>query len=259
MTRPAILIFIKAPRPGAAKTRLTPFLSAEAAAQVAVCLARDAALLARRCLPPGGRLVVAYAPDDGWPDLERALSPVARSFEPPLIPMCQTGENLGERMAAAVGEAFDTHGFGPVVLLGADCPLLPPEAIHAAFQRLGAEETDVILGPAEDGGYYLIGLRAGLRAAPALPLLFADVAWSTETVCAQTVANAERLGLRVSAAELPPGYDIDTPADLVRLRDEINAAPALAARAPSMARWLHNNAGLLLRASSSASDADEHP
>lgn len=256
MPTPAILLFVKAPRPGAAKTRLTPFLTPEAAAEVAACLAEDAFRCAERCLPPGGRLVVVYAPDDGWPELETVLSlrdSHSLVYLPP-IALRQRGMDLGERMANAVKEAAETHGFGPLVLIGADCPLMPLAAIAAAFRLLCSGENatgaDVVIGPAEDGGYYLLGLRSEAQ----VTSLLLGVDWSTPSVRARTIANADRLGLRC-VSDLPLCYDIDTPTDLVRLRKDLRENPELATDAPAISRWLDANPLPAL----SVADGDGHP
>ncbi|MES2458971.1 MAG: TIGR04282 family arsenosugar biosynthesis glycosyltransferase [Armatimonadota bacterium] len=233
MPTPAILLFIKAPHPGAAKTRLTPFLTPDAAASVAACLARDAVGFAAMCLPPGGRLVIAFAPDDAWPELAETVGVQS------LLALPQRGVDLGERMANAVSDATSLHDLGPLVLLGADCAFMPSEAIRTAFERLGdqgPEAMDVVLGPAEDGGYYLLGLRSDHRVRP----LLTGIVWSTDQVLAQTVANAKRLGLRVFDG-LPRCYDIDTPEDLCRLRDDLQADPEREHIAPAIAHWLRSN------------------
>jgi glycosyltransferase A (GT-A) superfamily protein (DUF2064 family) len=106
-------------------------------------------------------------------------------------------------MAAALA-----RGPVPVVVIGADAPHVPLTILTAAVESLHAG-ADLVLGPAADGGYYLIGLRAPR------PELFADVAWSTSTVLAETLARAHRLGLRTRV--LPGSFDIDGPDDLERL------------------------------------------
>jgi glycosyltransferase A (GT-A) superfamily protein (DUF2064 family) len=104
-----------------------------------------------------------------------------------------------------------------VLLTGSDLPTLPAEVFHQALALLHTPEIDVVLGPSEDGGYYLIGLRT------LYPAVFDDMIWSTPQVFADTVRRAERLGLRV--ALLPRWYDIDTPADLIHLRDTVTQGP----------------------------------
>ncbi|HJU54207.1 MAG TPA: DUF2064 domain-containing protein, partial [Pyrinomonadaceae bacterium] len=122
----------------------------------------------------------------------------------------------------------------PLIFLGADSPTLPPAFIATAIERLAAHEADMTLGPAEDGGYYLIGLRRPERG------LFQDVAWGTPQAYAQTARNAARLRLRLF--RLPPWYDVDTPAELLRLRAELSSDPEARRRAPATCQWLlaHN-------------------
>jgi glycosyltransferase A (GT-A) superfamily protein (DUF2064 family) len=105
------------------------------------------------------------------------------------------------------------------VVIGADSPDLPPDLLRAAFDALhpGPDAADVVLGPATDGGYYLIGLRWKE------PRLFTDIAWSTPQVLAQTQERADSLGLRVHL--LPEWPDIDTPDDLERLHERLQSAP----------------------------------
>src|SRR2546430_1702524 len=126
--------------------------------------------------------------------------------EPPLAGW--PGRDLGERLAAAIADEL-AEGPGPVLVIGADAPHVPAAPLAEAAAAL-AGRADVVLGPAADGGYYLIGIRG-----PA-PDLFAGIAWSTAGVLAATRAQAEAAGLAVHL--LPPGFDVDEVADLVRLR-----------------------------------------
>lgn len=117
--------------------------------------------------------------------------------------------DLGARMAAAFAAAF-AAGAGRVVIIGTDCPGLRDTHLNQAFALL--EANDLVLGPAIDGGYYLLGLRQPR------PELFQDKAWSTDSVLADTLADAGRLGLRV--ALLPTLRDVDNAADLTEWRAE---------------------------------------
>lgn len=118
----------------------------------------------------------------------------------------QQGADLGERMAHAFAQAFE-RGFQRVVLVGADCPSLDVAVLARAFQALGRHE--LVLGPAGDGGYYLIGLN---RPCPAL---FSGIAWGSHQVLAQTLAAAARAALVTALLERLP--DVDRPADLAAL------------------------------------------
>jgi hypothetical protein len=123
--------------------------------------------------------------------------------------------DLGERLARAVGAAF-VRGHRRVLVVGSDSPTLPSHLIAEALRRL--EATDVVLGPAFDGGYYLLGLN---RLEPAL---FRDVPWSGPEVLAVTAERARAAGLEVSL--LPFWYDVDEPADLARLVSHARAVRA---------------------------------
>ena len=217
-----IVVVVKAPRVGLVKTRLTPPLTKEDAAALAACFARDVVNCASGLADV---VIIAYAPAGGRAALETTLR------RGDLLWLEQRGADLGERLDAAAAHAF-ARGFGPLVFLGADSPTLPPSFISQALQSLAEGQSDIVLGPTDDGGYYLVGLR---RPAPGL---FQNVAWSTPEAYAQTVRNAERLGLRLH--ELPRWYDVDTPADLLRLRAELFNDEAARQRAPATYRWIRD-------------------
>lgn len=219
MSRTAVIVMVKAPRAGEAKTRLVPPLAADEAAALAARFARDTVAWARRA---ARRLFVAYAPADGRAALETLLPRGLSWVE-------QRGEGLGARLEAVVAHVARL-GFGPLIILGADSPTLPASFVREARDALTGAAADLALGPADDGGYYLIGLR---RPAPGL---FQNVAWSTPAAYRQTADNAARLGLRLR--RLPPWYDVDTPEDLARLRDELLRDEAARRRAPNTYEWL---------------------
>ncbi len=218
------VVMVKAPRAGAVKTRLAPPLTREEAASLAECFARDTVDSVRRV---ARETIVAYAPDDGRSALEAIFK------DDGLLWFAQRGEDLGARIESAVSHAF-ARGRGPVVVVGTDSPTLPPSFVERAFASLSAGESDVALGPTEDGGYYLVGLREPSEG------LFRNVEWSTPRAYAQTAENVARLGLRL--LELPRWYDVDTPADLLRLREEMLADEAARERAPATREWLQAHA-----------------
>lgn len=222
MLRPAVIVMLKAPRAGLVKTRLVPPLSAEASASLAACLAQD---VVRGAAQAAGETIIAYAPADGRAALGELLPGRHLWLE-------QRGRDLGERLASAAARAF-AHGFGPLIFIGADSPTLPHAFIDTAIGALVRAESDIALGPTDDGGYYLVGLR---RDAPGL---FKEIEWSTARAYAQTLGNARALGLR--ALELPRWYDVDTYADLLRLRADIRADAETRRRAPATARWLEEH------------------
>jgi glycosyltransferase A (GT-A) superfamily protein (DUF2064 family) len=141
----------------------------------------------------------------------------------------QRGEDLGARLDAAVAHA-SRLGFGPLIVLGTDSPTLPDSFIETARDALAGGEADAALGPTTDGGYYLVGLGK-----PA-PALFQNIAWSTPLAYEQTARNINASGLRL--LELPRWYDVDTFADLLRLRDELCQDEKARGRAPATYRWL---------------------
>jgi glycosyltransferase A (GT-A) superfamily protein (DUF2064 family) len=129
-----------------------------------------------------------------------------------LVPV--EGADIGVCLSQATGQLF-AGGSCRVISLNSDGPTLPAAYIERAVALL--EQSDVVLGPSEDGGYYLVGLRRPC------PDMFLDIAWSTARVAAQTLERAAALGLTV--ALLPPWYDVDTAADLERLRAELAGLP----------------------------------
>jgi rSAM/selenodomain-associated transferase 1 len=230
--RPAIIVMAKAPRALEVKTRLVPALTPGAAAALAACFACDVVTHARRIATriQGARVIVAYAPDDGQATLEPLLAEAApQSFKTPLAWHAQRGDNLGERLANVCRDAF-AAGCAPVVVMGTDSPTLPTAHIESALRRLVRGDCDLCIGGTDDGGYYLIGLRAHA------PAIFQNIEWSTARVYGQTLHRAARLGLR--ASELPRWYDVDEPGDLLRLREEFRDSEAARALAPATYAWL---------------------
>lgn len=194
-----MLIVAKAPRPGLTKTRLEPLLGPEGCARLqAVLLARAG----RWAAVAGGRTFVAFTPRDASGEVAALLPADAECFE-------QVEGHLGERIAAAWTEVARRHD-GPVVLIGTDLPALAPHHLAATAADL-ADGVDVCLGPATDGGYYLLAAHAFHRA------LFEIEAedWGGPRVMGLTLqaAHAEGLSLGLLTSE----RDLDTPADAAAL------------------------------------------
>jgi hypothetical protein len=187
-----LIIFAKEPRPGQVKTRLSPPLSPEEAAQLYHSFLQD--ILEEMARAPEVRLAVAFSPL-GAQVFFRGLAPPGTDLFP------QEGADLGERMARALAWGF-AAGFGPVLLRGGDVPDLPAALVSEAAEALATGRNQVVLGPSPDGGYYLVGLSQPQ------PLLFQGPAWSSRTVLRDTLRLARELGLRVHL--LPPWPDIDT-------------------------------------------------
>jgi uncharacterized protein len=191
-----LIVFTRYPQSGKAKTRLIPAVGAEAAAAIhrqmtEHTLAQITLLQQRRSLT----VEVWFAGGDHtqmqtWLGADRLYQP-------------QPDGDLGDRMAQAFQTAFDS-GVKAAVIIGTDCPELTDVLLTEAFQAL--QQTDLVLGPATDGGYYLIGLRW------LVPELFKAIAWSTDRVFRQTVDIASKLNL--SLTTLPTLTDVDRPDDL---------------------------------------------
>lgn len=143
-----------------------------------------------------------------------ALDPGDPVPDGPFPGLRQEGEDLGERLYRTLAAAGSEAAF--VAALGSDHPTLPLDVVQDAFARLEAG-ADVVLGPAEDGGYYLIALRAAAVA----PRLFEGIAWSTDRVFPETVERCRELDLRLEL--LPEASDVDTPEDLHRLAARMTA------------------------------------
>jgi hypothetical protein len=197
----ALLVFTKPAVAGRVKTRLIGALSPEQAAELHQALLLD--LLARLA---GGAFEVALA----WA-LAAGEEPPA--WSPPWVR--QAGDDLGARLHRALAAAALEHA--AVAAVGSDHPGLTGGDVESAFARLEAG-ADVVLGPATDGGYYLIALRAGA----VHPELFQGIPWSTDAVLERTL---ERCAERDLAVELlPTASDVDTPQDLDRLAAELTTA-----------------------------------
>ncbi len=200
-----LLIVAKAPIAGQAKTRLAKHIGYEAAAALYRCFLLDTLAAAKQV--PGVEVALAYVPTPG---AEAILRPLADGV--PMVP--QQGANLGERLDHLL-TTYLQRGYTGAAVLSSDVPLVDPLALAAGFAALD-NGYDVAFGPCDDGGYYLLASRSPC------PMLFAGIEMSTPTVAAQTLAAAERAGLRV--AMLSPTSDIDPPADLERLHEVLEAA-----------------------------------
>lgn len=195
-----LIIFTRAPVAGKTKTRLVPLLGTEGAARL------HRGLLAHT-------LQVACQSDftgcevHAWPDTQHEfLQRLSSHFAVDVY--AQKGSNLGERMYNALAGALKKHDF--VAITGCDIPLLNPAILNRAHSVLMHRDADAVLGPAEDGGYYLIGVDR------IDPSLFRGIDWGTATVVEQTRLQLHQYGWRW--LETMPLWDVDTPADLEKLR-----------------------------------------
>ena len=204
----AVLVMAKQPVPGASKTRLQPAIDQEQAAALSECFILDAVELAAglRTDVPGLDVKIAGTP--------AAAASYFATIAPETGFVAQRGADLSERLHTVMAETLD-DGVDQVVAINSDSPTLPGALLVQAFEALDRPDVDVVLGPAEDGGYYLIGWkRVDDR-------LINDVTMSTPTVLADTLSVAAEQGLSVDL--LPSWYDVDQPDDLIRLREELDA------------------------------------
>lgn len=205
----ALAVMTKAPRAGHVKTRLTPPLTPEEAAALNICFLRDTtAAIASTAREGLARGIAVYTPVGA----ERAYAGILPD-EFNLVP--QRGNTFGERLAFATEDLLSL-GFESVCLIDSDSPTVPQDAFSQAVQILSEQEDPVVLGPSDDGGYYLIGLKKLHRS------LFENIEWSTERVLEQTIESAQKIDLEVHF--LPPWYDVDDRATLRRLCREFFAA-----------------------------------
>ncbi|HEX9437608.1 MAG TPA: TIGR04282 family arsenosugar biosynthesis glycosyltransferase [Candidatus Limnocylindria bacterium] len=206
-----VVVLAKWPGGGRAKRRLSRDIGAAAATPLARSFLGDTLELTAR----GGaeRVLVAYAPPAARARFAR-LAPAATL-------VAQPRGSFGRRLESGLraGLAVGRH----VLLIGADSPTLPPRTLRAGFTRLAT--ADAVLGPAEDGGFYLLGTRVHLPGS-----LFRRMPWSTPAVAAETLARASAAG--IDMALLPRWYDVDNAVSLRRLLgDRAGLARARSTRA----------------------------
>ncbi len=218
----ALAVMTKAPRAGQVKTRLVPPLSPEEAAQLNICFLRDTATAIANACGTTARGVGVYTPIGA----EAAYTDILPGdFD--LVP--QRGDGFGERLAFATEDIFQC-GFAAVCLIDSDSPTVSADVYAEAVEALSNAGDRVVLGPSDDGGYYLIGMKHNH------PQLFERVDWSTERVLEQTKQRASELNLEVSL--LPTGYDVDDAATLRRLCDELLSNKSKRDIAPNTRKFL---------------------
>jgi rSAM/selenodomain-associated transferase 1 len=191
---PALVVFTKEPKPGQVKTRFMPAFTGDE------CAALQEAFIADVLDKFAGRIDISvsicFTPDN------------SRYFERFGLPMFPQGDGgLGRRMFIALDRALSS-GAEKAVLIGTDMPHIDCGAIDDALAAL--DNADVVFGPADDGGFYLVGMKK-----PVCSAVFAGIEWSTPKVLRQSEEAARAAGL--ATARIKPGFDIDTPGDLARL------------------------------------------
>jgi len=220
----ALAVMAKAPRAGKVKTRLQPPLSAEEAAALNVCFLRDTAENISQVMREGrAQGLICYTPVGDEPAFDDLL-PEGFAL------IAQRGDGFGERLQCAAEDILSC-GFGAVCLIDSDSPTMPTSALRSAVRELLHPGNRVVLGPSQDGGYYLIGLKyAELR-------IFEHIAWSTAAVYDETVERAREAQLEI--VELPKWYDVDDAGTLAELERELllNEVPSFASVSGFDARW----------------------
>jgi len=190
-------IMAKVPRSGRVKTRLVPPLTPDQASALSECFLQDVATsIATAAATDHARIqgVAVYLAEGEEQNFRDGLLP--REF----LLLAQRGEHLGERLFHAAVDLLEA-GFHSVCLVNADSPTLPSSLLGEAVLALQAPGDRIVLGPASDGGYYLIGLKRARRR------LFEEISWSTSSVFVQTIARARELSLEVQ--RLAEWYDVD--------------------------------------------------
>jgi uncharacterized protein len=208
LSRKALILFAKYPRPGSVKTRLTPPFTPEEAAALYRCMLLDTIAATGRLDAIDRYLFYVADPD---------AADYFRTAAGGMICLPQCDGDLGARMADAFRQLFG-KGYREVAIIGSDAPDLPERFITGAFQRL-EDGADAVFGPTGDGGYYLLGMQKLQEG------LFRNVPWSSDDVLRTSMSIAEAAGLTIDL--LPLWHDLDTVEDLIRpeLLDENISAP----------------------------------
>ena len=202
----ALGIMTKAPQAGKVKTRLVPPLTPEEAAELNICCLRDlAGSISQACLESSAQGVGVYTPL-GSESVYESILP--KDF----FLMAQRGHEFGQRLIFAAGDLFEV-GFASVCLINSDSPTVPAWSFVEASNELAKAGDRIVLGPSEDGGYYLIGLKKLHQG------LFEEIDWSTERVFDQTMQHASESDVEVH--QLPCSFDVDDRATLARLCEEL--------------------------------------
>jgi uncharacterized protein len=191
-----LIVFTRYPIPGKTKTRLIPALGAAGAANLHRQMTEHTLAQVRQLRADSVAIAIHYA----GATTDREL---ADWLGADLVYRAQGDGDLGERMARSIKIAVQA-GYERVIIIGTDCPGLTTDILRLAFEQL--HDRDVVLGPAIDGGYYLIGMQR------LIPELFLEISWGTSVVRQQTIEIATKLGL--SMGDLPLLADIDRPEDL---------------------------------------------
>jgi rSAM/selenodomain-associated transferase 1 len=202
----ALVVMAKAPREGEVKTRLFGALSSEEARRLYVAFLSDTFALIEEVAEARENLTLAlcYTPEGE----EEAFEEVEREGS---LMILQRGDDLGERLINCFSDLF-ALGFEAIVVIGADSPTLPGEYLFDAFESFETDD-DVVIGPARDGGYYLVGMRKLHRR------IFEDIPWGSAGALEATIARAREAELDLVL--LPEWHDVDTVEDFEQLIREL--------------------------------------
>jgi len=206
----ALIMFMKAPRLGTVKTRMQPQLTQEQSQQLYMAMGND--LFAQHSSCPDYDLLVSFWPPDGLLDMQQWMGSDASYFP-------QHNGDLGLKMERAFQETL-ARGYEKVCIIGSDLPTIDSKLVGKAFEKLS--NTDAVFGPTDDGGYYLIAMKESN------PPIFANIAWSTETVLPRTLENAASVNLKVEL--LKQLRDIDSFDEVQALWNTVNSANSLVAK-----------------------------
>jgi hypothetical protein len=215
------------------KTRLAAHVSPSRLRDLRVALLADT-LRVVRAVPDVDRWII-FTPDDaadevaaiGGTGRDGSRAGAARDADDRFALLAQRGDDLGERMRAAFDDLLVGRGCDAVLLVGSDIPLLRADQIATAVRALRGDDRRIVVGPADDGGYYLIGMSS-----PAAEL-FVGIEWGSRDVLRETLAAAQRVERDVRLVEA--AYDVDTVDDLARLEHDLTAAPSDVA--PHVRAW----------------------
>jgi rSAM/selenodomain-associated transferase 1 len=192
----ALLIFVKYPSPGTVKTRLSPELTPEQGAAFYRALAEE--VIQANISGAGYESIVCFSPENARREVRSWLGPDLRLWS-------QLGDDLGSRQFHAMRQALE-GGYRKAAIIGSDCPTITPGDVEAAFSSLSAN--DLVLGPCEDGGYYLIGATRPIES------VFEGISWGSQRVLSETLEKAQEAGLTFELLDVK--YDIDSYSDLER-------------------------------------------
>jgi len=193
---------------------MVPWLREEEALRLHIALVEDSLRLVRRAAAESGAAPFVSFSEAWSPGRRKDLAGIARAAAG-MARIAQRGSDLGRRLLGTF-RSLRARGFRRIVVIGSDSPTLPPAILRAAFAAL-EQESEVVLGPAEDGGYYLVGARR------LLPGMFEGIPWGTDGVLRATLQALDHCGAR--AVVLPHWYDVDRPEDLERIRRDLAGLP----------------------------------